>query len=126
VQPWVDIAALDDAAIARADVAGQAIAERIGLENMKIALAAGRRCGPDGLFFAGRGSTWLRLAMETVIAQTLVNANLMFVLDLHTGLGPQDFADILIADPADSAGMELIARYLGENVRRKGRTTGTG
>jgi hypothetical protein len=126
VQPWVEISALDDAAIEQADAAGRVIAERIGSENMKIALSAGQRCSPEGLFFAGHGSTWARLAMETVVAQELVNARRMFVLDLHTGLGPQGFADLLVTYPTASVEMKLITRYLGEQARGKGRAAATG
>ena len=125
VQPWAEIAGLGDEHVAAADVMGQKIAASIGVEQMKIALSAGQQCSENGLFFIGHGTSWSSLTLELIVRKLLKGAEQAFFLDLHTGLGPTGFADILNDYTADSRQLNLIARYLGQHALGQERDAAT-
>ncbi|MEM7292048.1 MAG: DUF2817 domain-containing protein [Pseudomonadota bacterium] len=125
VQDWAEITGVDDSNIQAASDAGQRIAAEIGLENMKIAMCAGQQCSENGLFFIGGGYSWSRVVFENTLYRELKRARQAVYLDLHTGLGPTGFADLLVTYSAGDWQLELLAHYLDDRVRGHARDTAT-
>lgn len=72
----------------------------------------------DGLFFGGKGPSWSRTILEQVTsAPVFESANRIAVIDLHTGLGPYGYGEVINDHPVNSAGYELVLKWYGENAQ---------
>lgn len=126
VKDWAEIADLSEQAIETAETTGKQLVEDIGIPRMKIALAGGQDINPQGLFFVGHGATWARVAFEYIVYRTLGQIKIAFHMDLHTGLGPTGYADILSHYAENDERLETLVTYLGEAASSQRRITEIG
>jgi hypothetical protein len=77
------------------------------------ARSAGQYKFADGLFFGGTGPTWARRTEEAIIADyDLAKRRHVAAIDLHTGLGPFGYGELIVMQPLDSAaGKRFIGWY---------------
>lgn len=73
-----------------------------GFPALAQAMSGGQYNHPDGIFFGGNGPTWSRLTLETIFAEHLQSAKHIGLVDYHTGLGPEGYAEPIITSPAGS------------------------
>lgn len=126
VQPWAELQGLGTSDYEQAQQYGEQLADSIGLEQMKIALSAGQQCAREGLFYVGHGHTWSRTVFERLCWQHLAQVSKVFYLDLHTGLGPVGYADVLHPYARDSEAYRQLVDCLGDVAEGKGRGAATG
>ena len=126
VKPWAQLQGLHASNFDQAQQYGEQLAQSIGLEQMKIDLSAGQQCARDGLFYVGHGHTWSRTVFERLCWQHLSQASKVFYLDLHTGLGPTGYADVLHPYPRESEAYRQLVANLGDVVEGKTRNEATG
>ncbi|MEE2729733.1 MAG: M14 family metallopeptidase [Pseudomonadota bacterium] len=90
--------------------------QRHGQYEYELAVSGGQYEFADGLFYGGRAPCQARLNLERVLA-TLDCANRdVAVVDLHTGLGPYGYGELICDHPLDSAGLHTAQRWYGDSV----------
>jgi len=105
------------ASLAAADGRMQAYARAHGIDALRIAESGGQYTHPDGLFFGGRGRTWSRRTMATIIADhAIAERDLVCLVDYHTGLGPYGYGEAMIGAPPGSVPEQRAVRWFGESV----------
>lgn len=64
---------------------------------MAQAISGGQYTHADGLFFGGAAPTWSRRTLEAIFAEHLSQATDIGIIDYHTGLGPEGYAEPIIS-----------------------------
>lgn len=77
-------------------------ARTYGFDQLGKTVAGGQHTHPDGVFFAGTEPTWSRLTLEAIFAEHLTQAMQIGIVDYHTGLGPEGYAEPIITTSPDS------------------------
>lgn len=108
---------LDAAAMTEADRRLADFADRHGQRALEEAVTGGQHSHRDGLFYGGTGPTWSRRTLETLLARHhIADRRAVAVVDLHTGLGPFGYGEI-ICDHAPGSPQVADARaWWGESV----------
>lgn len=88
-------------------------ADTYGFPAMAQAISGGQYTHPDGLFFGGAGPTWSRLTLEAIFRDHLAQAADIGIIDYHTGLGPEGFAEPIICAPPGSPECERALLWYG-------------
>lgn len=87
---------------------------RMGLEN---AITSGQYSHPDGLFYGGKAPTWSRRTLESVSADYgLADRSGLCVIDLHTGLGPYGYGELICDHPPASKPVSYARQWFGDSV----------
>lgn len=77
-----------------------AFAREHGFPALVQALSGGQYRYADGIFYGGQGETWSRRTLTSIFRERLSSASEIGVIDYHTGLGPEGYAEqIVSADP---------------------------
>jgi len=72
----------------------------------------------DGLFYGGQGPSWSRTILEGLTSVSpITTASKIAVIDLHTGLGPYGYGEIINDHPVGSAGHDSAIKWYGKNAR---------
>jgi hypothetical protein len=89
---------------------------RAGVAGFGKAVVAGQRTHPNGLFFGGTSPCWSNRTIGKIVPHYLEEASHVCVLDLHTGLGPSGYSEMICRHPPGSAALELARRWFGDAV----------
>jgi hypothetical protein len=89
------------------------IAEK-GQMAFQTALGRGQYTHPDGLFFGGTAPSWSRRTHEAIAAQFLGRAKRVALVDLHTGLGPYGYGEVLCFHKAGSPAQQRARAWYGD------------
>ena len=73
-----------------------------GFPAMAQVVSGGQYTHPDGLFFGGTGPTWSRNTLQQIFVDHLSKAREVGIIDYHTGLGPDGYAEPIVTSPAGS------------------------
>jgi hypothetical protein len=72
----------------------------------------------DGFFFGGKAPSWSRKVLEEVTADSLFSsADRIAVVDLHTGLGPYGYGEIINDHPSGSTGYDWVINWYKDNAQ---------
>lgn len=100
-----------------ADAALGAHAQQHGMATLQAAVSSGQYTRPGGLFYGGVRETWSAQMLLRTLREVLpTTVRRLSVLDLHTGLGPSAYGE-LILDTADPKARERALRWYGADVR---------
>src|SRR5690606_8261429 len=91
------------------------IAEK-GQMAFQTALGRGQYTHPDGLFFGGAEPSWSRRTHEAIAARYLDRARRVALIDLHTGLGPYGYGEVLCFHAAGSAAQQRARVWYGDSM----------
>jgi len=80
-------------------------------------ISSGQFSRSDGLFYGGQEETWSNKTLKLILKKFISNARTVVVIDIHTGLGPQGIAEIILNDPRDSANYKRAVQIWGEQVK---------
>jgi hypothetical protein len=89
---------------------------RVGQRAAAAALSAGQHTHPDGIFYGGAAPCWSHRTVREICRRHLSNARRICVLDLHTGLGPFGYSEMICRHPADSFEFALARLWFGAAV----------
>lgn len=79
-----------------------------------VARGSGQYTHPGGLFYGGTSPTWARRMAERIIEDfRLPGRRAVAVIDLHSGLGPYGYGELICGHAPDSAGAERGRRWYG-------------
>lgn len=95
---------VDETTLAAADAVIGAYGAKHGTRALEMAVSGGQYTHPDGLFYGGTAASWSRRTVETIIEDfALRSRDLVAVVDIHTGLGPFGYGEVICDHPTDSA-----------------------
>lgn len=79
----------------------------LGERGFQDAVCRGQYRHPDGLFYGGNSPSWSHRTWRTILANLPPSIRLAAHIDVHTGLGPTGYGEILYTLPADHPGLGL-------------------
>lgn len=68
-----------------------------GFPALVQAMSGGQYSHPDGIFYGGSGPTWSRRTLEAIFRERLSAASDVGIIDYHTGLGPEGYAEQIVS-----------------------------
>jgi hypothetical protein len=80
------------------------------------AVSIGQYAHPLGLFYGGTGPSWSRRTQTAIFQKYLTGARRVAVIDYHTGLGPEGYAELILCAPPGSAEFARAAGWYGAAV----------
>ena len=114
-QLHADLMAADEI---RAEAALLEWQQRLGRDAYETAVTQGQYTHPDGLFFGGTAPGWSRGLLEAECRQPpFQQAERIGVIDLHTGLGPFGYGEVINDNPPDTPGDIHARAWYGDNAR---------
>ena len=88
-----------------------------GQQAFELAISGGQYQFADGLFYGGTEPSQSRLNLEKIISVfDLKNRQSVAVIDIHTGLGPFAYGEIICDHPPESNGVKLARAWYGDSV----------
>ena len=88
------------------------------LATFTEAVTRGQYRHPDGLFFGGTAPSWSRRNLQQITAAPVfAAAERLAVIDLHTGLGPYGYGEVINDHPANSAGFHCAQAWYLDNAQ---------
>ena len=97
---------------------------RHGRTSLENALAKGQRSHDDGLFFGGRGPSWSIQLLRSTLATTVMHADRIILLDVHTGLGSYGGCQLICGIEEGSSRVAAVRRWLGDGALFFGAASG--
>lgn len=115
---------LDGEIGAEADAFLAACRSRMGDLAFFRAVASGQFRHPRGLFYGGVAPVWSNRTLHRILDDHLRDRDDVAAIDLHTGLGPFGYGDLISDHVPGSAGAERVRRFWGDSVSEmfKGQT----
>jgi hypothetical protein len=96
---------------------------RNGNAKLQQAVTHGQYSHPRGLFFGGRFATRSNRVLHEISERYLARASRVAIIDLHTGLGPYGYGEIILNDTKDAPAYQRAVAWWGEE-RVKSTVTG--
>lgn len=90
--------------------------EQYGRTAFEQAISGGQYVDPAGPFYGGTHPAHGRLVTEALIKRYALQQRDLAVIDVHTGLGPYGYGEIICDHEPDSAGTAAARRYYGDSV----------
>jgi hypothetical protein len=84
-----------------------------GRTAWEIAISGGQYCDPLGPFYGGTGPAHGRHTIETLMSDYRLAERRLAVIDIHTGLGPYGYGEIICDHPPASAGAATARDWYG-------------
>jgi len=95
----------------------QEVALELGGPRFETAISGGQYEDADGLFYGGTGPSWSRRCLERLFLELKLDQRArVAVLDIHTGLGPFGYGEVICDHPPGSVGAALARRWYGQSV----------
>ena len=107
---------LDDDAYERYKAAIGALNDRYGEVPVRKAMHKGQYRHPDSIHYGGGTATWSNRTLGRICGEFLGAARRGAMIDVHTGLGPYGYGELMTPEQAGRAGLRPVLRL----VRRAG------
>lgn len=91
----------------------RAYAARHGMDALETAIASGQYVDPQGVFYGGTQPTWSNRMLRAILAPFAATAKQVAFIDLHTGIGPYGFGEIMSNHPARDPGHQIMQQWWG-------------
>ncbi|MDA2916827.1 M14 family metallopeptidase [Nitrospinae bacterium AH_259_B05_G02_I21] len=91
--------------------------EEYGHAALQAAISGGQYSHPQGLFFGGQFETWSNKTFRTIVQGYLSSATRVAFIDIHTGLGPHGYGEIILDDPTGSPAYEYAVAWWGDRTK---------
>lgn len=89
---------------------------RYGRKSLEIAISAGQYTDPNGPFYGGKAPAHGNLVCEQLIQDYQLAKRNLAVIDIHTGLGPYGYGEIICDHAPDSDGAAIAKSWYGDAV----------
>ena len=87
-----------------------------GRSELEMAISGGQYTDPTWPFYGGKKSAHGRLVTEDLIQQYRLHECNLAVIDLHSGLGPYGYGEIICDHPPESTGVSVAQQWYGDSV----------
>lgn len=91
-----------------------------GFDGLQAAVSSGQYRHPRGIFYGGADRVWSHHTLESVVRQQLATARRVAVIDLHTGLGPHGYGELIASHPDASGKARLDECFDGYSIPSEG------
>jgi hypothetical protein len=91
----------------------QAYGARHGLGALENAIASGQYVDPQGVFYGGTQPTWSNRTFREILKPFGATARKVAFIDLHTGIGPYGFGEIMSNHGRNDPGDRIMKRWWG-------------
>ncbi|MDH5182048.1 MAG: M14 family metallopeptidase [Gammaproteobacteria bacterium] len=116
----------DPQAMAQADAKLAEARHTLGQTAYELAVSGGQYTFADGLFYGGQAASQSRLYLEEIFQQhNLARCEQVAVLDIHTGLGPYGYGELICDHPPGSVGAHWAREVYGPSVTEPALGTST-
>jgi hypothetical protein len=88
-----------------------------GKKTLKAAITEGQYTHPTGLFYGGTCEAWSHLTLRSICQRYLSNAQRIAFVDIHTGLGPFGYGELICRFPLGSTTFNRMAVWWGKRVK---------
>lgn len=92
----------------------QAYRQAHGETEFEIALSGGQYVDPQGPFYGGEAPAVARQFIESLMSRYQLSSRRLAVIDLHTGLGPFGYGEVICDHPPGSEGATTASRWYGD------------
>lgn len=75
---------------------------RYGRARLQGAVTGGQYSHPRGLFFGGHKAAWSNKILHEIVARYLDRTVRLISVDVHTGLGPYGYGEVILIDAEDT------------------------
>ena len=90
------------------------VAGTVGMDRFQHMVSSGQYTHPTGLFHGGSGPVWSHRWAAQHLAELTGPAKRLCVIDLHTGLGPWGYGELISVDEVGSAPYERGTAWWGD------------
>jgi Protein of unknown function (DUF2817) len=87
-----------------------------GRSSLEMAISGGQYSDPTGPFYGGKMPAHGRLVTEDLIQKYKLRERDLAVIDLHSGLGPYGYGEIICDHPPTSSGARVAHDWYGDSV----------
>jgi hypothetical protein len=87
-----------------------------GRSALEMAISGGQYTDPTGPFFGGTKPAHGRIVTEDLMLQYKLHERDLAVIDLHSGLGPYGYGEIICDHPPASPGTRIAQDWFGDSV----------
>jgi len=87
-----------------------------GREALEKAISAGQYSDPSGPFYGGMAPAHGRLVVEDLMRKYSLHQRDLAVIDIHTGLGPFGYGEIICDHQPDSPATKVARHWYGDSV----------
>ncbi len=94
----------------------EAFRQQYGQTAYEIAISGGQYTDPHGPFYGGRAPAHGRKVTERIIEHYQLACARLAVIDIHSGLGPYAYGEIINDHPLDSTGFCVANRWYGASA----------
>ena len=95
----------------------QSLWQENGLQVFTEIITKGQYSHKDGCFYGGSAASWSRQVLEQITQHPMIkNAERMAVIDLHTGLGPYGYGELINDHLPATAGFHWAEKLYGANA----------
>jgi hypothetical protein len=91
----------------------RAYAAQHGPDALETAIASGQYVDPQGVFYGGTQPTWSNRTLRAILAAFASTARHVAFIDLHTGLGPYGFGEIMSNHGHSDPGDQVMKQWWG-------------
>jgi predicted deacylase len=99
------------------DLAIQGYIKNRGFAALQAAVSGGQYTRKNGLFYGGDRETWSNRTLRQVLAdQVPATVKALAAIDLHTGLGPTGYGELIYLGPPGPA-KERVCKWYGPEVK---------
>lgn len=107
---------LDEAELARCLAGREAVAREVGEVAVRKAIGKGQYRHPDNVHYGGRTATWSNRVLHDECATQLAQARRAVLVDVHTGLGPYGYGELMTPAHPDDAVFRVLRTCFGDEV----------
>lgn len=100
-----------------ADAALATYVERHGVAALQAAVTGGQYEFADGLFYGGQAPVWSNVTFREVVRRVGRGRRRIALIDLHTGLGPPGYGEIIYSGAEGEPGYGRAAAWYGDEVK---------
>ena len=106
----------DEPSVARCLAARDAIAREVGEVAVRKAIGKGQYLHPANVHYGGRFATWSNRTLHAVCSAQLGQARRAVLVDVHSGLGPYGYGDLMTPAKLDDPVYQMLKTCFGDEV----------
>jgi hypothetical protein len=88
--------------------------DTLGERAFQQAVCLGQYTHPDGLFYGGTAPSWSNTAWRAYLASLPSSIELLAHIDVHTGLGPFGYGELVYSLPMNAPALTLASQWYGD------------
>jgi len=110
----VNLRALEGPQRTKADRSLEALIQRYGQDRLLWALRRGQYDFPKGMTYHGRGPTWSKLVLDSMIRTSIPDCEELVVLDIHSGVPGNGETMVVSYETPESKNGQRLKRLFGD------------